>query len=336
MESLLFIYAYDVVFLLLYMYVFCSCLYIHKVTKNRIFKLLQALFGVFIAESIFCFVIDPGFVPFSYSGNHHAEYYLYYILPETILFGISAYLYVLIMFELLQKKPRIRGFIPVIAALLIIWCTQFIPSFSIANLLFNAARSFCILLICLIYFYYMHQIKKSPEEYKLICAYKNSIWFVFFSMCVAFMADTIFANWFSLFYQHYLPTFQRINIFVDLYSVILSFIVIWYCQRINYAYKSHFIQEVCTDSSHDSSTLQESNQSYLNNQLEMLTSKYGITKREKEVLQFVLRGASNQEIADELCITIGTVKTHIHNIYQKLNITKRSQLMGNIMLMPKE
>lgn len=50
-----------------------------------------------------------------------------------------------------------------------------------------------------------------------------------------------------------------------------------------------------------------------------------LTEREIEVLRLVARGVSNPEIADTLCITINTVKTHLRNILDKLQVENRTQ-----------
>lgn len=50
-----------------------------------------------------------------------------------------------------------------------------------------------------------------------------------------------------------------------------------------------------------------------------------LTPREKEVLQLLSVNATNQEIADHLTISKNTVKAHIHNILDKLNLQNRNQ-----------
>jgi len=49
----------------------------------------------------------------------------------------------------------------------------------------------------------------------------------------------------------------------------------------------------------------------------------GLTARESEVLKLIGDGLTNQQIADELVIEIGTVKNHVHNILEKLNVSSR-------------
>lgn len=48
-----------------------------------------------------------------------------------------------------------------------------------------------------------------------------------------------------------------------------------------------------------------------------------LTPREKEILELIGEGKSNQDIADQLYIELGTVKNHVHSILQKLNVNSR-------------
>lgn len=64
------------------------------------------------------------------------------------------------------------------------------------------------------------------------------------------------------------------------------------------------------------------------NDLPGFFNKYGITEREQEIIRLILEGKSNREIEDRLYISYTTVKTHIYNIYKKLNIKNRWQLIN--------
>lgn len=50
-----------------------------------------------------------------------------------------------------------------------------------------------------------------------------------------------------------------------------------------------------------------------------------LTPRETEVLSLVAQGANNQEIAEKLFVREVTVKTHLNNIFKKLNVSNRTQ-----------
>lgn len=55
--------------------------------------------------------------------------------------------------------------------------------------------------------------------------------------------------------------------------------------------------------------------------------EYQLTTREQEILKVLLENKNNTEIGELLFISQGTVKAHIHNIYSKLDIKKRHQLI---------
>lgn len=48
-----------------------------------------------------------------------------------------------------------------------------------------------------------------------------------------------------------------------------------------------------------------------------------LSDRERQILACAAAGRSNKEIADHLCVSVETVKTHLHHIYQKLSVDGR-------------
>lgn len=52
-----------------------------------------------------------------------------------------------------------------------------------------------------------------------------------------------------------------------------------------------------------------------------------LTDREQEIFNLLLEDCNNQEISSQLFISIGTVKTHVHNIFQKSGVSKRYELI---------
>jgi two-component system, NarL family, response regulator LiaR len=62
---------------------------------------------------------------------------------------------------------------------------------------------------------------------------------------------------------------------------------------------------------------------YVFNEREL--ERLGISKREHEVLEWMAKGLSNQEIADKLFVSLNTVKTHTSNLFLKLEVSRRTQ-----------
>ncbi len=61
------------------------------------------------------------------------------------------------------------------------------------------------------------------------------------------------------------------------------------------------------------------------NEYNQMIEAYPLTERELEVLQLIVEGCSNAVIAERLYITVGTVKTHVRNILNKLCADDRTQ-----------
>jgi len=54
----------------------------------------------------------------------------------------------------------------------------------------------------------------------------------------------------------------------------------------------------------------------------------GLSKRENEILQLLSKGLLYKEIAEQLGISIGTVRQHIHKIYEKLHVQNRTEALN--------
>lgn len=54
-------------------------------------------------------------------------------------------------------------------------------------------------------------------------------------------------------------------------------------------------------------------------------TNHALTEREKQILKLIAQGMTNKSISRQLVIAEATVENHIHSIYEKLNISNRSQ-----------
>lgn len=58
---------------------------------------------------------------------------------------------------------------------------------------------------------------------------------------------------------------------------------------------------------------------------------YELTNRQKDIVTLIIEGDSNKEISEKLFITEGTVKTHIYNIFKKVEVTSRQQIIKKVL-----
>lgn len=100
-------------------------------------------------------------------------------------------------------------------------------------------------------------------------------------------------------------------ILIFLLVVISSFLVVIYI---------HFNQRKLTDLSNQIKILSKKNSQDISSLLDELTD------RQKEIYDLIMEGKTNKEIATKLFIEKSTLKTHINQIYKKLNIKSRREL----------
>lgn len=70
--------------------------------------------------------------------------------------------------------------------------------------------------------------------------------------------------------------------------------------------------------------------SLFNGILKEIKDKYKLTDREYKILQCIIKGMSNQEISNELFISVPTVKKHLSSIYEKMDIEGKHQILGTM------
>lgn len=61
-----------------------------------------------------------------------------------------------------------------------------------------------------------------------------------------------------------------------------------------------------------------------------LVTQFALTEREFEVLQQLIKGHSNAQIAENLYLSVSTIKTHVSNIYIKLDVKNRASAIHKV------
>ena len=65
-------------------------------------------------------------------------------------------------------------------------------------------------------------------------------------------------------------------------------------------------------------------------QMKTYLQERGLSKRESEVVILVIQGLTNKQVADQLCVAEKTVKFHLTNVYKRMRISRRSQIIWTL------
>lgn len=79
-----------------------------------------------------------------------------------------------------------------------------------------------------------------------------------------------------------------------------------------------------------SSSQSESAKDTMNAYYESLAQAHGLSQRECDVFLQIVQGFSQKHVADDLCISVNTVKTHVQSIYRKFGVDSKDQLLAAV------
>jgi DNA-binding CsgD family transcriptional regulator len=145
---------------------------------------------------------------------------------------------------------------------------------------------------------------------------------ILYSTGLAFLL--FFLKWLEL---RYILFDHSIEIYIGFIAVIFTGLGIWLALKLskpkpeNYRVETIVVEkEVYINRNENSSDRQAA---FVPDTL--LISQLEISKRELEILSLLAQGHSNQEIAQKLFVSLSTVKTHNQNIFEKLDVKRRTQ-----------
>lgn len=111
------------------------------------------------------------------------------------------------------------------------------------------------------------------------------------------------------------------NISENLMMIFIAAVTIYQTER-DLALRFNEPPEVQVDAKKHNTSLAE----HIEDRLPAYAQLHKLSKREREILALVVEGKSNREIASELILAEGTIKTHLHNIMKKCGQSNRGDL----------
>lgn len=294
------IFVYNILLIILYSITMAFALNFYLKEKNKVFLLISLYLAFFIFDNVIIYMTE--FI------NSFAQSYdqAFMSVPavKTIIFMGNAFFSISIIAALRNEKLKSLHYGLLIA--LAIWMVS-IPL--LANSAFKVWLYYLGNQIFLLYlaFYCWRGTKLLLPSVNQSYLKKLSIVNLVFGLLIIIEDSFVIFNVDQ--YSSLTTKIYNRSISEDIFSIVVCLIL---CQ--------FFFSERNEQSVESSEELEQTTL------IQDFCHAHQFTQRECEVFQLLLQHYSNQEIADQLFLSLGTVKTHVHNIFIKLEIKKRTQI----------
>lgn len=316
----LFGYCYNIIFVLFFSVALSSCFMAYGVTKQKNFRWFGVLLLTYIFESVFVAIFTV--------LNQDGPFFVAYFSGLVLFTGIEIYFIGKIVYGMFGRENSRNP----------IWIALAAAFFAAGGVMIGGRLGWFInrtsfnvfiFLLCVIYHRLLKQAQDTPfyEPAKRWSRILSAMeLFSVLSVVEPLLYLLVLHEWVDAFFSVYR---NYISFFSDAFCLILSIWLAIFSRREQERYISQNMEETLQQRmSEFQAQAQEKQKKISAEQIVEFGKYYGLTERETEILRLILEGKSNQEISQALYITIGTVKTHIHSIFSKLEVSRRGQLMS--------
>jgi DNA-binding CsgD family transcriptional regulator len=170
----------------------------------------------------------------------------------------------------------------------------------------------------------MHIMKKNPEQYSNNAFHhyrKLLLWTLVFSVLIVIEDTYVIFN--IDIYSDILVRINNRSITEDIMSIFYSvYALLFMIRELSIPMKNTTEDTV---SQMPIPTAHLTNESL--SEFYLFCKKYQLTSREQDVFKLLLENKNNQIISDQLTISLGTTKSHVHNIFMKVEVNNRRELI---------
>ncbi len=311
------VFIYNLVLIMVYSGVFWMSFSLFFNGKEKILLWIGIIFGAVLTDDIVIFASEM-FGNFAESYNR-----IFMIVPthKTMIYLILSLGYLTIFKRLLNRMITYRDY-----GILAVYVTfmLFVPAmdnsawkiwlYFLPSQLYNAYIGAECLRI----------IKKNPEEYQdPFFKWCKRLFYITVLMNILIITeDTIVIFNFDTYSKYYINMNNRSLTSDILYLIYAVFSAGYLMYYLKILLKNNTIVSEVT--SHTRGNLPSDIEESV---LYRFSEANHLTAREREILRVLLMDKTNQEISKDLFISLGTAKTHVHNIFQKIGVVKRPQLL---------
>lgn len=318
------IFIYNVFLIILYSIVLTLSGFYYLKTKKNCYFAISILFGLYLFDNVVIYMTE--FInQFSISYNN-----LFISVPTYKTLIIVAVLIVYIMINnifLNLKNFRIwyfaLGFLTIFLFLIPVMEKTAVKSW----LFYISGDIFFI--VFNIYILNILKNKKMIENNDALRRYKKLLTYTFLMSCLVFLEDSFVIFKIDVYSDTILNITNR-NFSEDILRISQSIISILYFFNLFSVVSKQKEDIKTTASSNDYNSILEDNTEENEHSyyiFHIFCDTYFFTIREQEIFKHLLEDKNNKLISESLYISIGTVKTHVHNIFIKTDVSNRRELL---------
>jgi len=310
------IFIYNAFLLILYSIVLTLAFTCYLHSKDSLYLIISVLFLFYIFDNLVIYMTE--FI------DKFARAYdnLFMSVPtyKTLIYVVTLTCCVLINSKVLQLRPSYSWYyVLVVLTLYLLFIPMMHDSALKVWLYYLPSQLFTFALSVL----GMHIMKKNPKQYSNhgFHHYRNLLlWTLIFSILIVVEDTYVIFN--VDIYSDILVRINNRSITEDIMSIFYSVYALGFmAYTLNIPVRNTFetIPQAPVAAAHSS------NESL--SKFYLFCKKYQLTTREQDVFKLLLENKNNQIISEQLTISLGTTKSHVHNIFMKVEVNNRRELI---------
>ena len=294
------IFVYNILLIILYSITMAFAINSYIKEKNKVFLLISLYLAFYIFDNIIIYMTEF----LNTFAQSYDQAFMSAPAVKTIIFMGNAFFSVSIIAELQKETLK-----PLHYTLLIVLAVWMISIPLLPNSAFKVWLYYLGNQVFLFYlgFYCWRGAKKDLPDLNKGYLKKLTVICLLFSILIVIEDSFVIFNVDQ--YSSLTTKIYNRSISEDIFSIVVCLLMVHFFLKVRQVQ-----EEISTEEQEEAVLIQR------------FCHAHQFTQRETEIFELLLFHRTNQEIADQLFLSLGTVKTHVHNIFIKLDIKKRTQI----------
>lgn len=325
MDVFLFIYNTALIFLYTITIVISAVFY-HR-SHQEIYLCGSCIFLTYVLDVFIIFIAE--FLLYSRPGNERIVTTSISLPPlKLVVMAAMGFFYLKAVFLITETDFKSIHLCLLLPLIFVSAHLAFLPENKMTIWGFYSIRQFYLLGFSFYYYYRLKFIKNTNYQKRL--EYYKPLFHVSLLGALAILLEDTIVIMFMDVVKTAFPFMNERNFSEDIMSVLYAVLLLKsVCQAEKQQQQPNAASVEIADDESEKTSAPNSELFFTQDEMEQrFADMYQLTKRERDVMHLLLKDKTNQEISELLYIATGTVKCHIHNIFEKMDITKRSQLIS--------